>query len=67
MSRVAVAVLALLLPGLSKERLQLRRIGRHLQLQVGSQRRLLALPAGLQPLQPCGARVDGRRLEVRFR
>jgi anion-transporting ArsA/GET3 family ATPase len=60
-------VLALLLPGLSKERLQLRRIGRHLQLQVGSQRRLLALPAGLQPLQPCGARVDGRRLEVRFR
>ena len=60
-------VLALLLPGLSKERLQLRRIGRHLQLQVGNQRRLLALPAGLQPLQPCGARVDGRRLEVRFR
>jgi hypothetical protein len=60
-------VLALLLPGLSKERLQLRRIGRPLQLQVGSQRRLLALPAGLQPLQPCGARVDGRRLEVRFR
>ena len=60
-------VLALLLPGLRKERLQLRRIGRHLQLQVGGQRRLLALPAVLQPLEPCGARVDGRRLEVRFR
>lgn len=60
-------VLALLLPGLRKEQLQLRRIGRQLQLQVGSQRRLLALPAELQPLQPCGARVSGRRLEVRFR
>jgi HSP20-like domain found in ArsA len=60
-------VLALLLPGLRKEQLQLRRIGRHLQLQVGSQRRLLALPAELQPLEPCGARVSGRRLEVRFR
>jgi len=60
-------VLALLLPGLRKERLQLRRIGRQLQLQVGGQRRLLALPAELQPLQPCGARVVARRLEVRFR
>jgi len=60
-------VLALLLPGLRKERLQLRRIGRHLQLQVGGDRRLLALPAELQPLQPCGARVVNRRLEVRFR
>ena len=61
------AVISLLLPGLSKQDLQVQRVGPALQVRQGALRRSYPLPASCLSLAPCGARVVGRRLDVRFR
>jgi len=60
-------VISLLLPGLSKQQLQVQRVGQALQVRQGPLRRSYPLPSSCFALAPCGARVAGRRLEVRFR
>ena len=61
------ALLSLLLPGLRKEHLQVQQLGTQLLLRVGNQRRLLALPPHCAARTASGAKLAGRRLEVRFR
>lgn len=60
-------VFSVLLPGLSKDQLQVQRVGTALQVRVGPLRRSYPLPEACLRLSPSGARVAGRRLEVRFR
>jgi anion-transporting ArsA/GET3 family ATPase len=60
-------VISLLLPGLSKQQLQVQRVGHALNVRHGPLRRSYPLPTSCLDLSPCGARVVGRRLEVRFR
>jgi arsenite/tail-anchored protein-transporting ATPase len=61
------AVTSLLLPGLSREKLQVQRVGQALQVRLGPLRRGYPLPSTCLDRTPSGARVAGRRLEVRFR
>jgi hypothetical protein len=61
------AVISLLLPGLSKQDLQVQRVGHALQVRQGALRRSYPVPASCLALAPSGARVVGRRLDVRFR
>lgn len=61
------AVVALLLPGCTKEGLQVQQVGHTLQVRHWGSRRNYPLPSACLGLAPCGARVQGRRLEVRFR
>ncbi|MFM8277346.1 MAG: hypothetical protein ACKN89_10260 [Cyanobium sp.] len=61
------AVTSLLLPGLSREQLQVQRVGQALQVRLGPLRRGYPLPSTCLDRTPSGARVAGRRLEVRFR
>ena len=60
-------VIRLLLPGLSKRELQVQRVGQALNVRQGPLRRGYPLPTSCLNLAPCSARVEGRRLEVRFR
>jgi hypothetical protein len=60
-------VISLLLPGLSKQQLQVQRVGQALNVRQGPLRRSYSLPTSCLDLAPCSARVEGRRLEVRFR
>jgi hypothetical protein len=60
-------VISLLLPGLSKQQLQVQRVGPALHVRQGPLRRGYPLPTSCLDLAPCSARVEGRRLEVRFR
>ena len=61
------AVTSLLLPGLSREQLQVQRVGHALQVRLGPLRRGYPLPNSCLDRTPCGAKVEGRHLEVRFR
>jgi len=61
------AVTSLLLPGLSREQLQVQRAGHALQVRLGPLRRSYPLPSSCLDRTPCGAKVVGRHLEVRFR
>lgn len=61
------AVTSLLLPGLSREQLQVQRAGHALQVRLGPLRRAYPLPHSCLDRTPCGAKVEGRHLEVRFR
>ena len=61
------AVTSLLLPGLSRDQLQVQRVGHALQVRLGPLRRSYPLPSSCLDRAPCGAKVAGRRLEVRFR
>ena len=61
------AVTSLLLPGLSREQLQVQRAGHALQVRLGPLRRGYPLPGSCLDRTPCGAKVVGRHLEVRFR
>ena len=61
------AVTSLLLPGLAREQLQVQRAGHALQVRLGPLRRGYPLPGSCLDRTPCGAKVVGRHLEVRFR
>ena len=61
------AVTSVLLPGLSRDQLQVQRVGQSLQVRLGPLRRGYPLPSNCLDRAPCGAKVADRRLEVRFR
>ncbi|MBF4160569.1 ArsA family ATPase [Nocardioides acrostichi] len=60
------AVLSLALPFVTSAEVDLARNGDELVLTVGSYRRLLTLPAGLNRFKVAGARVEQGQLRVRF-
>ncbi len=60
-------VLSLALPFVSKEDIELARTGDELVVHVGNQKRNLILPRALAGAQQAGAKMQGDRLEVRFR
>jgi arsenite/tail-anchored protein-transporting ATPase len=61
------AILAIQLPFVAKNDVDLARHGDELVVTVGSYRRLLALPAALAKHKITGARVDNGALQVRFK
>ncbi len=60
-------VLSLALPFVSKEDVELTRMGDELMVQVGKQKRNLILPRALIGAEQASAKMEGDRLEVRFR
>ncbi|MHB8683956.1 MAG: ArsA family ATPase [Dehalococcoidia bacterium] len=62
-----IYVLSLALPFVSKEDIELIRMGDELVVHVGNQKRNLILPRALLGAEQAGAKMQGDRLEVRFR
>jgi arsenite/tail-anchored protein-transporting ATPase len=60
-------VLSLALPFVSKEEVELTRIGDELVVHVGKQKRNMILPRALVGAESAGAKMYGDRLEIRFR
>lgn len=62
-----VGTLSLPMLGLRKEHLQVRQLGSMIVLLSGGHRRLLALPAPFEGQRCVGAKLEGGRLELRFK
>ncbi|MGH7621901.1 MAG: ArsA family ATPase, partial [Gemmatimonadaceae bacterium] len=62
-----VYILSLALPFVSKEDIELTRMGDELMVKIGNQKRNLILPRALIGAEQASAKMDGDRLEVRFR
>lgn len=60
-------VLSLALPFVSKEDIRLARMGDELVVHIGNQKRNLILPRALVGTEQAGAKMEGNRLEIRFR
>ncbi len=60
-------VLSLALPFVSKDEIELTRMGDELLVRVGNQKRNLILPRALVGAEQASAKMEGDRLEVRFR
>lgn len=62
-----VHVVSFLMPLINKSTLQVQRCGSSLLIRSGHLKRSYALADNLLGLESCGARLEDRRLEVRFR
>lgn len=59
--------LALYLPGVKKEQIQLNKTGDELNVRIGNHRRNLVLPQALATLNPAGAKMEEDYLKIRFK
>jgi hypothetical protein len=62
-----IHVVSFLMPLINKNKLQVQRSGSLLLVRSGYLRRSYTLADNLLALESCGARLEGRRLDVRFR